>query len=74
MISHLVDKELLYKSYLNDVIVSLLFIVKCKLNYRRWLFATFTNGDDRLPIHDLFTLVTILQLSCKAKQNVEYEN
>ena len=34
VISHLVDKELPYKSYFNDVIVSLLFTVKCKSNYR----------------------------------------
>ena len=35
MISHLVDKELSYKSYFNDVIVSILFTVKCKGNLSR---------------------------------------
>ena len=43
MISHLVNKELSYKSYFNDVIVSLLFTVKCKGNYRDCLFATYMN-------------------------------
>ena len=43
VISHLVDKELPYKSYFNDVIVSLLFTVKCKGNYRGCLFATYMN-------------------------------
>ena len=45
MISHLADKELLYKSYLNDVTVSSLFIAKCKGNYRCWLFATYRNYE-----------------------------
>ena len=65
MISHLADKELLYKSYLKDVIVSSLFIVKCKGNYRRWLFATYRNYDSNLPIHDLLTSVTIILLRVK---------
>ena len=43
MISHLVDKKLLYESYLNNVILSLLFIVRCEGNYRGWLFATSRN-------------------------------
>ena len=64
------DKELLYKSYLNDVTVGFLIIVTCKGNYRRWLFATLqpigiTNGDSNLPIHDLSTLVPIILLSVK---------
>ena len=58
------DKELLYKSCLDDVIVSLLFIVKCKGIYRRWLFAII-NGDSNLPIHNLLTPVTIILLSVK---------
>ena len=41
VISHLADKELLYKSYLSDVTVSLLFIVKCHCNYLPWLFAAY---------------------------------
>ena len=32
VISHLVDKELLYKSYLNDM-VSLFFTVNCNIAY-----------------------------------------
>ena len=43
VISHLVNKEHPYKGYFNDVIVSLLFTVKCKSNYRRCLFATYMN-------------------------------
>ena len=75
MISHLADKELLYKSYLNDVMVSSLFIVKCKGNYRRWLFATYKNYDSNLPLHDLLTSVSNHHfVNSKAKQNVEYKN
>ena len=66
MISHPVDKEPLYESYLNDVIVSFLFIVTCEGNYRCWLFATkITNGDTNFPIHSLLTPVTIILLSLK---------
>ena len=67
MISHLKDEELLYKSYLKYVIVSLLFTVKCKGNYRRWLFPTkgITNGNSNSPIHDLLTPVTIILLRVK---------
>ena len=65
VISHLADKELLYKSYLNDVIVSSLFIVKCKGNYRRWLFATYWNYDSNLSMHYLLTSVTIILLRVK---------
>ena len=36
MISHLADKELLYESYLNGVIVSSLYIVKCKGNHHQF--------------------------------------
>ena len=43
MISHLVDKELPYESYFNDVIVSVLFTVKCKVNYHSCLFTTYMN-------------------------------
>ena len=65
MISHLAEKELLYKSYLNDVIMSSLFIVKCKGNYPHWLFATYGKYDSSLPIHDLLTSVTIILLRIK---------
>ena len=43
VISHLVNKELPYKSYFNDVTVCLLFTVKYKSNYRRFLFSTYMN-------------------------------
>ena len=60
MISHLADK-----SYLNNVIVNSLLIVKRKGNYRRWLFATYKNYDSNLPIHDLLISITIILLGVK---------
>ena len=59
MISHLVDEELLYKSYLNNVIVITVGCLQPK---------GITNGDGNLPIHDLFTPVTIILLSVKLKK------
>ena len=64
MISHLVHKELLYKSYLNDVIVSLLFIVKCIVVGCLQPLG-ITNGNSNLPIHDLLTPITLILLSVK---------
>ena len=68
MISQLVDTELLYESYLNDVIVILLFIVNVRVIIAVGCFKAIgiKNGNSNLPIHDLLTR--------KAKQNVEYEN
>ena len=72
MISHLADKELLYKLFERCHSESL-FIVKSKgnqgsdilQNYRRWLFATYRNYDSNLPIHDVLPSVTIILLRVK---------
>ena len=64
VISHLVHKELLYKSYLNDVILSLLFIVKCIVVGCLQPLG-ITNGYCNSPIHDLLTPITLILLSVK---------
>ena len=67
MIFRPVEEGFPHKSYFNDVIVSLLFTVKCKSNYLQMVIAT-------CQFHDLLTPVTIILLKRKAKQNVEYKN
>ena len=76
VIFHLVDKEPPYRSYLNDVIVSLLLTVKCKSNYRCCLFAIYMNykGNNNLPIPWSFNSCNHHFDKRKAKQNVEHKN
>ena len=46
---HLVDKELPYRSYFSEVIVSLLFTVKCKINVVCLQPVSVTNGESNFP-------------------------
>ena len=60
------------KTHRRNVIVSLLFIVKCKGYYRPGIIGFsclqpigITNVESHLPIHDLITPITIILLIIK---------
>ena len=59
------------KVYFNDVIDSSLFIVKCKGNYRRWLFTTYGNYDSNLPIHDHSVTIILLRVKLNKMLNIK---